>query len=60
MLGIDQVNYIIVSSRLTSALVPPIATKIGKHAGEVTHRSNARSRKAGASVGVGPGVTTVS
>ena len=44
---------------LTPALVPPVATTIGKHAGEVTHSGDARSGKAGAGVGIGPSVTTI-
>src|SRR5436190_11011092 len=43
----------------TPALVSPEATVIGKHAGEVADKSDARPGKAGASVGVGPAVTAV-
>src|SRR5439155_14187687 len=60
VLGIDQVNEIVECSRLTPALVPPVAAVIRKHAGEVTHSGDARSGKAGAGIGVGPGVATIS
>src|SRR5947209_16247179 len=59
VLGIDQVNDIVEGSRLTPTLVPPVAAVIGKHAGEVTDSCHARSREAGAGVGVGPCVATV-
>jgi hypothetical protein len=39
--------------------VPPVATAIGKHDGEVTDKANARSRKDWARVGVSPSVATV-
>ena len=38
VLGIDQVNDVVVGGRLTPALVPPVATAIGKHAGEVARQ----------------------
>src|SRR5438067_2512626 len=47
------------SGRLTPALVSPEATAIGKHAGEVADSDDARPGKAGAGVGVGPGVAAV-
>src|SRR5436190_16247840 len=47
------------SGRLTPALVPPVGTAIGKHAGEVARSGDARPGKAGAGVGVGPGVAAV-
>src|SRR5262249_44131148 len=37
----------------------PVATAIGKHAGEVAHGRNPRPRKAGAAVGVGPRIAAV-
>ena len=59
VLRIDQVNDIVECSRLTPALVPPVAAVIRKHAGEVADSCHARSREAGAGVGVGPCVATV-
>src|SRR6266480_6428277 len=50
---------IIESGRLTPALVSPKATAIGKHLGEVADSDDARPGKAGAGVGVGPGVAPV-
>src|SRR6202795_2557238 len=47
------------SGRLTPALVSPEATAIGKHLGEVADSGDARPGKAGAVVGVGPGVAAV-
>src|SRR2546425_12657043 len=47
------------SGRLTPALVSPEATAIGKHAGEVADSDDARPGKAGAGVGVSPGVAAV-
>src|SRR5205823_14349564 len=46
-------------SRLTPALMPPVATKIGKHAGEVANSCHARPRERCASVGVAPSGTAV-
>ena len=60
VLGIDQVNEIVYRSRLTPALVPPVAAAIGKHLGEVTYSGNARSGKWGAGVGVCPSIAPVS
>ena len=57
VLGIDQVNEIVEGGRLTPALVPPVATVIGKHAGEVgvdATSSDARAGEGGPGVGVGP------
>src|SRR4029077_10262458 len=61
VLGIDQVDHVVKCCRLTPALVPPIDTARapGKHAGKVTGCSNARTGKAGASVGVRPSVPAV-
>ncbi|PYJ69619.1 MAG: hypothetical protein DME76_08410 [Verrucomicrobia bacterium] len=59
MLGIDVVNNAVVGGRLTPALVAPVATAIGKHAGEVAYGSDTRTGKAGAGVGVGPSVAAV-
>src|ERR1700682_5150437 len=47
------------SGRLTPALVSPEATAIGKHLGEVADSADARPGKAGAGVGVDPGVAAV-
>jgi len=60
VLGIDQMNYAVKGGRLTPALVSPVATAVGKHAGEVAHRCHARSGKRCASVRVSPGITAVS
>src|SRR5439155_10275153 len=57
VLGIDQVNHVVEGGRLTPAFVPPIATAIRKHAGEVgaaAAKADARSGKGRASVGIGP------
>src|SRR5580765_6492275 len=45
----------VVGGRFTPALVAPVATAIGKHAGEVTDSSDARTRERRARVGVCPG-----
>ena len=61
VLGIDQVNRIVISSRLTPALVSPEAAAIRKHARKVADRCNARpGESAGASIGVAPSVTAIS
>src|SRR6266480_1043082 len=60
VLGIDQVNKIIDRSRLTPALVPPVAAKIGKHAGKVANRCYTRPGEGCASVSVSPRVAAVS
>src|SRR6202043_953649 len=52
VLGIDQVNETVDRSRLTPALVPPVAAVSAKHPGEVTRSTHARSRKRRADVGV--------
>ena len=44
---------------LTPTLMSPVTTAIGKHTGEVAHGGNPRPGKAGAAVGVGPGVAAV-
>src|SRR5207253_3342163 len=49
----------VVSGWLTPALVSPVATAIGKHAGEVLDSGNARPGKGGAGVGVGPSAAAV-
>ena len=57
MLGIDQVNRAVVGGRLTPALVPEVATAIGKHAGKVGVDATSKEAGAwegGACVGVGP------
>jgi hypothetical protein len=60
VLGIGQVNDVVQGSRLTPALVPPVAAAIGKYASEVTNSGNARSGKSGTRVRVSPRVTAVS
>ena len=52
VLGIDQGNDVVEGSGLTPALVPPVAAAIAKHAGEVTHRCNARAGERRTGVGV--------
>src|SRR4029453_406259 len=46
-------------SRLTPAFISPVATIIGKYAGEVAHKGHSRSRKRSAGVGIDPGVAAV-
>src|SRR6266446_7853357 len=60
VLSIDQVNKIVDRSRLSPALVPPVGTKIGKHAGKVTGSRNTRSGEGCASIGVTPRATAIS
>lgn len=60
VLGIDQVNHIVKSSRLTPALVSPEAPAIRKHAGEVPNSGNPRSWEGRAGIGVRPSVTAIS
>src|SRR5207253_4191823 len=59
VLSIDQVNEIVDSSRLSPALVPPVGTKIGKHAGKVTGSRYTRARERCASIGVTPRATPI-
>src|SRR5256885_4975918 len=59
VLSIDQVNEIVDSSRLSPALVPPVGTKIGKHAGKVTGSRYTRSGEGCASIGVTPRATPI-
>ena len=62
MLGIDVADNAVEGGRLTPALVSPVATAIGKHAGEVGVRGasdDAWPWKDGASVGIGPGGAAV-
>src|SRR5262249_23096771 len=59
VLGIDQVNYVVKSGRLTPAFVTPVTTAIRKHDREVTDRANARTGEAGTRIGISPGVTAV-
>ena len=59
MLGINEVNDVIISGRLSPALVSPVAAVIGKHAGEVTNSGNTRPWKTGAAVRVNPSVAAV-
>src|SRR6266550_2792852 len=59
VLSIDQVNEIVDSSRLSPALVPPVGTKIGKHAGKVTGSRYTRSGEGCASIGVTPRATAI-
>ena len=59
MLRIDQVNEVAERSRFTPAFMPPVGAQIGKHAGKITGRRNARSREGCSGVGVTPGVTAV-
>src|SRR5207249_449062 len=54
VLVIDQMNKIVDRSRLTPALVPPVAAVSGKHPGEVTRRTHARSGERCTGVGVAP------
>ena len=60
MLGIDQVYDIVEGSRLTPALVPPVAAAIAKHAGKVSHGCHAGAGKSGTRVRMTPSVTPVS
>jgi hypothetical protein len=60
VLGIDQVNDVVQGSRLTPALVPPVAAAIGKYASEVTHGCHAGAGKNGTCVRMSPRVTPVS
>src|SRR5437667_10413450 len=57
--GIAQVNNCVVGSRLTPALMPPVAAVSGKHPGEVTRRTHARSLEGCAGIGVSPGATAI-
>src|SRR5262249_11923350 len=62
MLGIDQVNRTVVGGGFTPALVPPVATAIGKHAGEVgVHATSneAGAWEGGTCVGISPSGTAV-
>ena len=60
VLGIDQVNNAVVGSRLTPALMPPVAAVSAKHPGEVTRRTHARSREGRAGIGVSPACAAIS
>lgn len=57
--GINVMHDAVEGSGLTPTLMSPVATAIGKHAGEVAHGGNPRPGKAGASVGVGPRIAAV-
>ncbi len=59
MLGINVMHDAVEGGGLAPALMSPVATAIGKHAGEVTHGGNARPRKGRAAVGIGPSVAAV-
>src|SRR5438552_391899 len=59
VLGINQVNKIIDRSRLTPAFVPPVGTKIGKHAGKVTGSRNTRSGEGCSCIAVTPRATAI-
>ena len=59
VLSINVMHDTVERGRLAPALMPPVTTAISKHAGEVAHRGNARPRKAGAAVGVAPGVAAI-
>ena len=60
VLGIDQVNDVIEGSRLTPALVPPVAADIGKHAGEVTGQKSRPVRESSGRCRCWPSDTAVS
>src|SRR5205823_3311253 len=59
VLVIDQMNKIVDRSRLTPALVPPVAAVSGKHLGKVANSRNARSGEGCASIGVTPRATAI-
>src|SRR6266481_7437115 len=62
VLGIDQVNNAVVGGRFTPTLVPPEATLVTKHAGEVrvvAASYHARSRERRADVRIGPSIAAV-
>jgi hypothetical protein len=59
VLGINVMHDAIEGGGLAPALVSPVASAIGKHAGEVTHGRNTGPRKGGPAVGVSPTVATV-
>ena len=52
-------NKIVDRSRLTPALVPPVAAVSGKHLGEVAHSCYTRSGERCAGIGVAPGTTAI-
>ena len=52
-------NKIVNRSRLTPALVPPVAAVSGKHLGEVAHSCYTRSGERCAGIGVAPGTTAI-
>ena len=58
-LSIDEMNNMAIRGRLAPALVTPVATTIGEHAGEVTRTCNARAGKTGTRVRVRPGIAAV-
>ena len=57
--GINVMHDAVEGSGLTPTLMSPVATAIGKHAGEVAHSGNPRPRKARAGVRVGPRIAAV-
>ena len=59
VLGINIVHHAVVGARFAPALMSPVTTAVGKHAGEISHGRNARTRKAGTGVGIAPGVAAV-
>src|SRR5439155_8632311 len=59
VLGINVVYHAVVSARFAPPLVAPVTTAVGKHACEVAYGRYTWSRKAGAGVGVTPGVAAV-
>src|SRR5207248_2724913 len=62
VLGIDQVNNAVEGSRFTPTLVPPEATLVGKHAGEVrviAANLHARPWERGTGIRIGPGIAAV-
>ena len=59
LLGINIVHDSVERGGFAPALMSPVATAIGEHAGEVAHSGNAWAGEAGTAVGVGPGVAAV-
>src|SRR5207249_4482776 len=62
VLGINKVDNTVESSRFTPTFVPPEATLVGKHAGEVgivAANLYARPGKRAASVCIGPGSAAI-
>src|SRR5262245_18145936 len=59
VLRINVVHHAVVGARFAPALMSPVTAAVGKHARKIAYGRYTRSRKAGAIVGVVPGVAAV-